>query len=183
MTDKYFEIADLALPYLLENRNRPINIIGFLTSKNIDAKQSIRLLIADLKTFGLVNSSIGTTVNENLQLTHLGIKIATPPNSFRQFIADQLADKQSTTISIKEIHIGDNIQGSSFHDFKPIVENKIQPIVESKKKFKLEFSHKIALISLIAALIVLLFGNNIWGRFMNKDSSNIKKDTTIYIKK
>lgn len=48
---------------------------------------------------------------------------------------------------------------------------------ETKKKPKLELSHKIAFGSLAVAIIVLIFGNNIWGRLMGDDDKAIKSDS------
>jgi len=44
---------------------------------------------------------------------------------------------------------------------------KLNP-TKDKKKFKLEFIHWFTIISAVCAVIVLLFGNNIWGRFQTQ---------------
>jgi len=46
--------------------------------------------------------------------------------------------------------------------------------IHHKKKFKLELSHKIGLAALFVAILVFLFGNNIWGRLTNKENTEIK---------
>lgn len=52
---------------------------------------------------------------------------------------------------------------------------------ETKKKPKLELSHKIALGSLVVAITVLIFGNNIWGRLMGNDDTKHKIDTSTVL--
>ena len=53
---------------------------------------------------------------------------------------------------------------------------------QEKKKLKLELAHKIALISAGIALLVLLFGNNILGRFGFYNEPKVKPDSTLIVK-
>jgi hypothetical protein len=55
----------------------------------------------------------------------------------------------------------------------------IQNKPSEKKKFKLELGHKIALVSVAIAFLVLLFGNNIIGRFSNNNDQTKVETTEI----
>jgi hypothetical protein len=56
-----------------------------------------------------------------------------------------------------------------------MIPNVIKP--ENRKKNKLEFVHWFTIISSICAVLVLLFGNNIWGRLKGKETTVAKSDT------
>lgn len=64
-------------------------------------------------------------------------------------------------------------------------ESILKPIEETKKKTKLELSHKIALTSLGIAIIVLIFGNNIWGRITenNDKKNNLNTKNNVSVQK
>lgn len=59
---------------------------------------------------------------------------------------------------------------------------KLESTKDSKKKFKMELSHKIGLGGLIVATTVLLFGNNILGRLSTNNYTATKDSASTFIK-
>ena len=106
-----------------------------------------------------INVDIGRIWNQDYE--EYGIKDYDDPN-FR-IVENIYADTRDVSVNLLDMsNIAERLK-----DF-------IGKTLEKKRKFKLELGHKIGLGALVVAIIVMLFGNNIWGRFKNKNNSEIK---------